>query len=92
MSNKIASALLREVPIAHLNRFLSEFGGNPKAIGDACGNGCGSGCGSGCIDGGGLIFDRFGHAEISKTELEQAKKNIAGLKESFAKEVSRFLK
>lgn len=85
----VARAILREVPLARISRFLTEFG-DPNPL--ANGNGCGNGCGAGCIDGFGLTFDRFGQSEITAAELETAHRDVEGLKSAMADEVSKIFR
>jgi hypothetical protein len=81
---KVAQAILREIPVASLDRFLTDFR-SPNAV--ANGSGCGNGCGAGCLDGTGLTFDRFGQSGISRRELESAHKDLSALKGALRAEV-----
>lgn len=87
---KIAKALVREVPIQNLKKFLEGFGG-PVALGSGCGNDCGSGCGGGCSSPKGLVFDQYGHTEISERELVDASRDMHQLKRDIIGEIERFV-
>ena len=81
---KIAKAILREIPVTALSRFIDNFGKlGPRANGDACGNGCGNNC----VDGFGLVFDRFGQAEIGANEMASSQKDVHSLKAAVVKEL-----
>lgn len=55
-TNRVAQAVLREVPIGRLSSFIKSIKSDVQvAMGDGCGGGCGGG--AGCID-------QFGHTGI----------------------------
>jgi hypothetical protein len=86
---RTARAILREVPIVYLDRFVRGFGKlGPRANGDACGNGCGNNC----TDGVGLVFDRYGQSGLTAEDIESAQKDTEGLQASLRSEVSRILR
>jgi hypothetical protein len=81
---KLAKAIVREIPVTALNRFIDNFGKlGPRANGDACGNGCGNNC----VDGIGLVVDRWGQAELGAHEIGAAQKDLHGLKAAVVKEI-----
>lgn len=84
----IAQAVLREIPLTRLSRFLDEFG-DPNPV--ANGAGCGNGCGAGCLDGFGLTFDRYGHSRIPADELINAQRDVSGLKDAIRSEVNNLI-
>jgi hypothetical protein len=86
---RTARAILREVPIVYLDRFVRNFGKlGPRANGDSCGNGCGNNC----TDGVGLVFDRFGQSGLTAEDIQGAQKDVEGLQASLRSEVSRILR
>jgi hypothetical protein len=87
---KLAQAIVREVPAPFIGRFLEAF--QKVKLANANGNGCGNGCGNSCIDGIGFSLDRFGHAALGGQELEAAHKDVAGLRAAVDAAVSRALK
>ncbi len=82
-----ASAILREVPLARLDSYLSVIGKGdfgPLSIGDACGNGCGSGCGNNCL----RPIDVLGHTSLSLKQLNDVISNEAGLRKALGEQIS----
>ena len=86
---KVARAILREIPAATITRFVQSF---TTADLVANGNGCGNACGNNCVDGVGLVLDRYGHGGFSTKELTKAQSDAAGLRAAIRKEATRLLK
>ena len=86
---KVARAILREIPVATIGRFVQTF---KKADLAANGNNCGNACGNNCVDGIGLVLDRYGHGEFDIKELRQAQRDATGLQDAIRKEATRILK
>ena len=86
---KVARAILREIRVATIGRFVQTF---KKADLAANGNNCGNACGNNCLDGIGLVLDRYGHAEFDIQELKKAQHDAAALQEAIRKEATRILK
>lgn len=87
---KVANAIVKEIPAPFIKRFLDGFAGSTVA--NANGSGCGNGCGNGCVDGTGITVDRFNQADISARELESAHKDVAGLRAAVSSAVSSAVK
>jgi hypothetical protein len=87
---KLAQAIVREIPAPFIGRFLDSFS-NIK-LANANGNGCGNGCGNSCIDAVGFALDRYGQAGVSAHELEAAHKDAAGLRAAVDSAVTRAFK
>ena len=81
-----ASAILREIPLARLDTYLSVIGDGPGplSIGDACGNGCGSGCGNNCLQ----PIDVLGNTALSLEQLNTVIKDAAGLRSVLGDQIS----
>ncbi len=86
---KVARAILREIPITAIGTFVQGF---KKGDWAANGNGCGNACGNNCRDGIGQVLDRYGHAELDIKELKTAQRDAAGLQDAIRKEAVRILK
>lgn len=85
--DKVASAIVKEVPTGSINNFLGAFA--KQTASDSNGTGCGQGCGAGCTDGVGLVFDRYGHSGISTSELQSAVKDAPGLRAAVATQLNK---
>jgi hypothetical protein len=85
----VAKAVLREIPVGRLSKFLEQFG-DPNPV--ANGSGCGNGCGAGCIDGFGMTFDRFGHSGVSEADLSGAQHDVSRLKDAIRTEMGNMLR
>ena len=82
-SNRVAQAVLREVPIGKLSSFIKTIKpGVEVAMGDGCGGGCGGG--AGCID-------QFGHTGIDQTVFAKALHNKTALTAALQTEVKTAL-
>jgi hypothetical protein len=70
--NLVADAITKEIPVNHLNSFLTKFA--DEAAKGNCGAGCGSGCcGAACSaspeDLG--VIDAYGHLNFNSADLNQ---------------------
>ena len=82
-SNRVAPAVLREVPIGKLSSFIKTIKpGVEVAMGDGCGGGCGGG--AGCID-------QFGHSGIDQDVFSKALHNKTALTAALQTEVKTAL-
>lgn len=84
---KIARAIVREVPVMAIGELLQGMADPTTPL--AAGNGCGNGCGGNCRAPVGLSFDQFGHAEISENELAAAAKDVDGLRAALKSAISK---
>jgi hypothetical protein len=82
---KVAQAILKEIPLGGISKFLTRFESNHDkvAMGDGCGGGCGGG--AGCID-------AADHLGLTDDEILSAKKDISGLKATMKKAVVTLIK
>ena len=87
---KLAEAIVREIPAPYIGRFLDSFRGNK--LSNANGNGCGNACGNSCIDGVGFVVDRYGHAGLTAHDLEAAHKDGQALHAAVVSIVNRVVK
>jgi len=85
--DKLAEAIVREIPAPYIGRFLDSF--QKIKLANANGNGCGNACGNNCIDGIGFVFDRYGHAGLTDHDLEAAQKDIGGLRSAIHGSVAK---
>jgi hypothetical protein len=77
--NKVATAMLREVPVHNISSLLAHAGHGGTAMGDGCGGGCGGG--AGCID-------KFGHSGLTNEEIQTALKDKAGIATALKRELT----
>lgn len=87
---KLAQAIIREVPAPFIGRFLETFRGSKLA--NANGNNCGNACGNSCIDGTGFVFDRYGQAGLTAHDLEAAHKDVGALHTAINSAVAQAIK
>lgn len=76
--DKLAEAIMREIPAPYIGRFLESF--QKIKLANANGSNCGNACGNNCIDGVGFVFDRYGHLGLTERDVEAAQKDIGGLR------------
>jgi hypothetical protein len=88
--DRLADAIVREIPAPFIGRFLESF--EKVKLANANGNGCGNACGNSCIDGIGFVFDRYGQSGLTEHDLIAAQKDIGGLRSSIHGSLGRVLK
>jgi hypothetical protein len=86
---RIATAIVKEVPITSISALIKGFNDpiSPLANGSGCGNGCGNNCRSPL----GLHFDEFGQAGIPNDEFMAAVRDPEGLVTAIKDQINKML-
>lgn len=74
-----AGAILREVPLAHLARFVDKLDPGDLANGNGCGNACGNNCAT--------PIDPHGHLGLSIDQLSAVVADKVGLRRELSAQI-----